>query len=62
MGITKFRLNYLLSEYMNPNKSHTSDPMPHLLSKKRAVNPEAKSEFINSYLNGIDFIDDGQNE
>ena len=62
MGVTQFRLNYLLSEYMNPNKSHNSDPMPHLLSKTRTLNPTAKQDFINNYLNGVDFIDDGQNE
>ena len=59
MGIKKFKVNYIYSEYLETKKS-TGGENPIPLLKMRAVkSSEAeKQAFVEKHLDGVDFDDD----
>ena len=60
MCIKQFRLNYMFSEHLEAKlKFGGQSPIPALTSRILDT-PEKRQNFVNTHLDGIDFIDDDQ--
>ena len=58
MHVKRFRINYLFAEHLDEAlKFGGQNPIPRL-TMKLLETPEQKQEFCNTYLDGVDFIDD----
>ena len=58
MGIKKFKVNYLYSEYLETKIAVGQNPIPLLTIRQSKVSDEAKKTFCDTYLDGVDFEDD----